>query len=98
MPTQNLPIIVAKFDLTNDKQRTLRDAMERMHTGASPLWRALRMHQVGTLIYEAAECLPHVTGQPRRYSVVIWDLVECGVNWKPQPSRKAALSALDLPL
>jgi hypothetical protein len=49
MPTHKQPIIVAKFDLTDEKQRMLHRAMQRMHSGRSPMWRALGMRQDGNL-------------------------------------------------
>lgn len=94
MPTQKQPIVVAKFDLSDEKQRTLHGAMRRMHTGPTALWRALRMRQTGHLIYEVAECLPRIPGKRPRYSLVTWNLVECGVTWKDQRSRVVALASL----
>jgi hypothetical protein len=93
MPKQNTPIIVAKFDLTDERQRILQRAMERMHSGANALWRALAMRQVGHLIYEAAECLPRKPGKRPRYDLVIWNLSECGVSWIRQKSRAASFAA-----
>lgn len=90
------PAIVAKIDLTDDRQRILHSAMQRMHAGRSPMWRALGMRQDGHRIYEAAECLPRVPGKRPRYSVVTWNLADCGLSWTPAPSRAAALSALRL--
>ncbi len=86
--------IAVKLDLSDERQRHMQGAIERMHSGNAALFRALAMRQDGHVIHEAAELLPR-TGKRPRYSLVTWNIAECGVTWKPARSRREAVSALN---
>jgi hypothetical protein len=87
-------MIAAKLDLTDARQRIIHGAIAHMHTGKDAMFRALGMRQAGDLIYEAAEQLPREPGKRPRYTVVTWNLAECGLRWKCARSRREALATL----
>ena len=91
------PLSAAVFDLADDAERFICDAIRRMHTGRWPLFRAYRMRRVGSLVYEVAEWLPR--GRNRNtpvFSMVTWDIREAGLRWHDYPTLAAARDAFDL--
>lgn len=92
-PPVALPSVLATLDLADERQRILHSAMQRMHTGRWPLFRALGMRQEGRYIYEAVRWRPTRQGSPQ-FALVLWDLHECGLSWQDAGSPAAALAAL----
>lgn len=91
------PPIAAVFDLADDAERFICDAIRRMHTGRWPLFRAYRMRRVGSLVYEVAEWLPRRRNRKTPvFSMVTWDIREAGLRWHDYPTLAAARDAFDL--
>lgn len=89
----SLPI-AAVFDLADDAERFICDAIRRMHTGRWPLFRAYRMRRVGSLVYEVAEWLPRCRNRKTPvFSIVTWDIREAGLRWHDYPTLAAARDA-----
>lgn len=88
------PVIVARFDLSDENQLLTQDFMRRAHTGRWPLWLMLGLRQVGSIIYEAAQWRPTRKRERPEYVLLRWEPAVVGVSWQKMPSKRAALSAL----
>jgi hypothetical protein len=84
----------ARLDPADAGHRFIRDVITRSHAGRWPLWRALGMRWVGSLLYEAAAWLPRRPGARPRFTLLRWDPAARGLSWQDLPSKKAAITAL----
>lgn len=93
-PRQSTPRIVAKLDLSDERQRELHAFFVHMHTGRWPTLRTLALRQArdGRLI-EAAEWL---RTRAERFAVIEWAVEAGRLTWRCHvaPSQRAALDAI----
>lgn len=85
------PTIAGSFNLADGAQQRIHELIQRFHTGRWPLFRCLRLRQIGGIVFEAVQWL---RVKPPQFAVVKYHQDGHGLSWQRHQSRKAALTAL----